>query len=160
VQTDQKPERRKIRTAVVRGREAADVRNGLTLWWETVKTDEAERRSVLGRREHFAEMVFVYWAEAFDHGRALLDPKRLGVLMDRLKENRDDLSELLYVIDGARDDRYVKEGHNDIDFLYQKRGTVERWAGKVPRYKRGEVHPSARKVFEHLAAQQTELAHA
>lgn len=117
---------------------------------------QARRRETAGaRREMFAEIVFAYWATKLGHTRTFIDPKRRATLRSRLVENGDDLSELLYVVDGAlrddwtmgRDARSTKR-FDGIETIYQDRAHVEKFAGMSAAFKKGEPHPMATKYGE------------
>ena len=52
-----------------------------------------------------SQVVFSYWRDVMHHPGAILDQKRETRIIARLRENGGDVSELLYVVDGAlRDD--------------------------------------------------------
>ena len=99
-------------------------------------------------RETKAKLVFSYWAAKWDHPRAVYDQKRRSRLEARLKENSDNVSELLWVVDGAkRDDWAERPKYAGIEQLFRDRGTVERLSVLVPGGRAGEVHPMALKYF-------------
>jgi hypothetical protein len=58
-------------------------------------------------RKVAASLVFAYWAAKTGHTKALLDPKREGVLVRCLRLNGDNVHELLYVVDGALKDDWT-----------------------------------------------------
>lgn len=99
-----------------------------------------------GLREAKAKLVFAYWAAKWDHGNAVYDAKRQAQLLARLRENADDVSELLWVIDGAkRDDWPDRRRYAGIEQLFRDRGAVEKFASLAPGYQRQEYHPMAEK---------------
>lgn len=130
----------------------------------------ADRRVELGaeqRRRAYASIVFAYWAKRLGHDRALFDPKREARLVARLVENNDDISELLYVVDGARRDDYLmgrENGglkHDGIETLFRDRGQVERLAELCPGYRSNTPHPMALKyqlVTEEVSGDQPDLS--
>jgi hypothetical protein len=112
-------------------------------------TREQQRRLLAG-------IVVGYWMAKFNHPKALVDDKRERVIVARLRENGDNLGELLFAFDGAAKDQYVngeKDGtkHDDIEFLLRNRGNVERFANLSKRYRAGEPHPTAEKYKAILA---------
>lgn len=97
-------------------------------------------------RDALAQLVFAYWAAKWDKPKTLLDAKRLNRLKARLRENADNVSELLYVVDGSKRDEWEdRPKYAGIEQLFRDRGTVERLAGFAPGHKKGETHPMAAK---------------
>jgi hypothetical protein len=96
-----------------------------------------------------AEIVFGYWMEVFNHPRATLatDDARERTLVRHLKDNGEDISELLYVIDGARKDtprnKDTGEVYDGIPTLFRDRAQIERFANRMPGYKAEKPHPVA-----------------
>ena len=95
-----------------------------------------------------AEVVFAYWAARMGHPKAILDRKREGKILARLRENRGDLGELLYVVDGARKDDWLMgrdprcpRSYDGIETLFRDREQVERLANLAPGYRTGQAHP-------------------
>jgi len=119
---------------------------------QDVEQTTVRRENADTRRDVFVEIVFAYWAKRLGHEKVLLDRKRQGTLRARLVENGDDVSELLYVVDGAlrddwtmgRDPRSTKK-FDGIETIYQDRAHVEKFAGGCAAFKRGEIHPMADK---------------
>lgn len=106
---------------------------------ERLKQDDAFLR--------MAEVVFAYWAARMGHAKALLDAKREKKIIARLKENRGDLGELLYVVDGARKDDWLMgrdprcpRAYDGIETLFRDREQVERLAQLTPGYRAGHAH--------------------
>jgi hypothetical protein len=99
-------------------------------------------------RSAAAQLVFGYWATKTGQDRALYDRQRESVLMRALSENRGDVSELMYAIDGALLDPWhngEKDGtkHLGVDHILRNRGKIEELAGKKPGYRSGTPHPMA-----------------
>lgn len=91
-----------------------------------------------------AKLVFAYWAAKWNHPQAVFDPRRQARLMARLKENGDDASELLYVVDGSkRDDWDGRAKFSGIEQLFKDRGAVEKFAPLANGFVAGEPHPLA-----------------
>lgn len=113
------------------------------------------RESAATKRDVFVGIVFAYWATKLGHEKTLLDAKRKATLRARFVENGDDLSELLYVVDGAlrddwtmgRDPRSTKR-YDGIETIYQDRAHVEKFAAMCSAWKKGERHPMAVKYGE------------
>jgi hypothetical protein len=120
-----------------------------------VEQTTVRRENVDSRRDVFVEIVFAYWAKRLGHERVFLDPKRRTTLRRRLVENGDDVSELLYVVDGAlrddwtmgRDARSTKR-YDGIETIYQDRAHIEKFAGLCAAWKRNEPHPMAEKYAQ------------
>jgi hypothetical protein len=100
------------------------------------------------RRTQLVELVFAYHALKTGQQGVILDDKRESRLRTRLKENSDDVSELLYASDGARKDRHLS-GENDrgrkylgFQTVFRDREQVERLA-QLGGYQPGRVHPLA-----------------
>lgn len=107
---------------------------------ERLKLDEAIQR--------MAEVVFAYWAARMAHPKAILDQKRERKIVARLKENRGDLGELLYVVDGARKDDWLMgrdprapRTYDGIETIFRDREQVERLANLTSGYRAGKPHP-------------------
>lgn len=112
------------------------------------------RREQLYRTQ--AALAFSYWAATYQKRRPLLDVKRERVLVQRLEENRGDLSELLWALDGARRDAYVigtrtGQRHDQVEWLLRDRSNVEYYAELMAAYRRGETHPMVAKWSDELA---------
>lgn len=131
--------------AQARGATAIQVRDRLADYMASVHDKALTRRDVERLQ---IETCFTYWAMKHGHPQSLLDPKREGLIRRRLNENGGNLSELLYVIDGAlRDAWLVEHKYDGLQTLFRDRAQIERLAGLVPRYGTGELHPMAAKVF-------------
>jgi hypothetical protein len=116
-----------------------------------------ERISVEKVREAKADLVFSYWATRMGHRAAIYDSKRERRLLARLKENGDDIHELLYAIDGAiRDDWLMGRDpksprkYDGIEVIFRDREQVERLAGATPGWRKKAPHPLAVKYGEAL----------
>lgn len=102
------------------------------------------------RQNDTAAMVFSYWQVVMGKQRAVMDPTRVTRIKTRLRENSGDVSELLYAIDGARNDDWLMgrdsrskgKNYNGIETIFRDREMVEKLAERVGGYKRGETHPS------------------
>lgn len=101
-------------------------------------------------REMQADMVFAYWAAKLNHEGALLDDQRMRKLVDRLKENRGNVHELLFVVDGAKRSKHL-QGQNETNTVYDGIKTIFRDREQVEKlsalggYKSGMEHPLAQK---------------
>lgn len=103
-------------------------------------------------REQMIALAFAYWAIKHKHPNALQDPKREQTLRARLRENRNDISELLYAADGARKDRGLM-GENQrgtkydgIETIYRDRAMVEKLAA-LGGYEPGAIHPQIQQMM-------------
>lgn len=113
-----------------------------------------ERESQTDReRRAMISVVFSYWAAKLNHIRALQDPGRERLIGDRLRENRHDVNELMFVIDGAKKDRNLmgqnekNQKYDGIDTLFRNRAQVERLAD-LGGYTTGKIHPQILKLSE------------
>lgn len=103
-----------------------------------------------------AQLVFGYWATKTNSTRSLYDRDRERVLRRALSENRGNVSELMYAVDGALHDPWHngdRDGtkHLGVDAIFRNRGKIEELAEKRPGYRSGEMHPMAeryRQAFE------------
>ena len=82
----------------------------------------------------------------FDPTRTILNPKRQKRILDRLLENRGDVSELLYVVDGALKDDWTMgrapnstKPYNGTETIFRDREKVEGLASLVKT--RLDTHP-------------------
>jgi hypothetical protein len=110
--------------------------------------DEAASLSLRAWRAAVCDIVFAYWAARFVKPRALLDPKRVLLILARLRESGDQASDLLWALDGARRDPWVMGTdpralgrHDGIEQLFRDRGTVERYAERMPGFAAATPHP-------------------
>ena len=99
-----------------------------------------------------AGMVFAYWAHLFDHKRSRLDLKRDRLIQQRLAECDDCVSELLWALDMAAKDEWVRgldprsrHPNDSLEYLLRDRGQVEKFGERSPRFRAGEIHPLAKK---------------
>jgi hypothetical protein len=105
-----------------------------------------------------AELVFSYWTVRFEHPKARLDDKREARIMERLRENDDDVSELLYALDGAfHDDRIMAKGkfagdtmYDGIETVLRDRAQVERFSSTRVGFKQGRPHRAYEKYLAAL----------
>jgi hypothetical protein len=116
----------------------------------------ASRRRTDADRERAAqaEFVFAYWALVMQHPRALFDDKRRSRIEGALRQNKGDVGELLYAIDGARrtphlmGDNEQQQKYDGIETVLRDRGQIEKLAAKIPAYQRGEQHPRVLELTE------------
>lgn len=99
-------------------------------------------------------LVFAYWAKKLIHPKAVLDETRERLLVRRLKENRGDVNELLYCVDGALKDPWTMgtdpkstKKYDGIETIFRERSQVEKFAGLVQAYKDNVPHPMAVKYM-------------
>lgn len=99
-----------------------------------------------------AAMVFAYWAHLFDHKKARLDVKRDRLIQQRLQECDDCVSELLWALDMASRDDWVRgtdprsrHPNDSIEYLMRDRGTIEKFGERSPQFRNGDIHPLAKK---------------
>lgn len=119
---------------------------------QDIGTKTASRITKDAFRGVMVKIVFSYWAKRLGHEQALFDSKRDQVIRQRLRENQDNLSELLYAVDGAlrddwvmgRDPKSVKR-FDGIESIFQDRAHVEKFAGAMAPYRAGTPHAMAEK---------------
>jgi len=93
-----------------------------------------------------AATIFTYWRDVMHRPDAILDRKREARIIARLRENGANVSELLYVVDGAsrddwtmgRDPRSSKP-YNGTETIFKNREKCEAFLALVKR--REEMHP-------------------
>jgi DNA-binding transcriptional ArsR family regulator len=107
---------------------------------------EQEARELMAKAA--AEVVFAHWARTFNRTRVLLDKEREARIRKRLKENRGDLSELLYAIDAAAKDDWIRgnapnspKPYDDVHTVLRDRAQVEKFANRCKGYRDREEHP-------------------
>lgn len=106
-----------------------------------------------------ARVVFGYWQEAMGKPRAIFDDRRRARIIARLRENKGDIGELCYAIDGAEKDDWLMgrdpksngRKYNDIETVLRDRAQVERLAEAMPGYRKGVEHPLLRTLREEAA---------
>lgn len=133
----------------VRGkRDVASLRSRVAQVFAEVHEGSRKRISVEQLRKLNAELVFMYWAAKFDHTGALLDAKRERKIVERLKENGDNVSELLYALDGAYHDPWTmgtardsSRKYDDIPTILRDRAQIERFAATRPAWKKDPDEP-------------------
>lgn len=110
--------------------------------------ESSRRRSDADReRTAQAEFVFAYWALVMQHPRALFDDKRRARIEAALRQNKGDVGELLYAIDGARKTPYLmgenasQTRYDGIETVLRDRAQIEKLARMCPGYGRGDTHP-------------------
>jgi hypothetical protein len=114
-----------------------------------------ERLNAEQARRAKADIVFAYWAKRLNHEDSIYDTKRENRLIARLRENGDNVHELLYAIDGAMRDDNLMGRKNDsvrkydgIETIFRDRAQVERLAGDMPGWRRQDPHAIAVKYAE------------
>lgn len=108
-----------------------------------------------------AELVFSYWTVRFSHPKARLDDKREARIMERLKENDDDVSELLYALDGAFHDEFImgrgkhsgRPPYDGIETILRERTQVERFSVTRQDFNNGKPHKAYVKYLAALGGQ-------
>jgi hypothetical protein len=143
----------------IRGKRTADaVRERLAQVVTEIATGARRRLLTDQRRKLGCEIVFGYWMELFNHPRTIFDDKREATIARLLRDNGDDVGELLYALDGARKSPPRSndggETYDGIQTLLRDRAQVERFAERMPAYKRGDPHP----VMAQYAAMFRELS--
>lgn len=131
-----------------------EITSRLAVFLEAAGEEGFRRMAADELRRVQAQLVFSYWAKKMGHERALLDHDRERRLIKRLEENRGNVDELLYVVDGAlrddwtmgRDNRSTKR-FDGIETIYQDRAHVEKFAGMCQGYKDGKQHAMAVKYL-------------
>jgi hypothetical protein len=116
----------------------------------TAMVDERARAARF--RAACAGMVFAYWAHLFDHRRSRLDLKRDRLIQQRLVECDDCVSELLWALDMAAKDDWVRGNdprsrhpNDSIEYLLRDRGMIEKFGERSLKFRAGEIHPLAKK---------------
>lgn len=138
--------------AIAGPRNIETIKTRLATVIDEIRTGARQRLARDQIRKLQAEMIFAYWQAKFSKPRASLDDKREKLLTRRLEENRGDLSELFYVLDGALTDEWVtgraqnaRHANDGIDYIFRDRAHVEKFAGRIKKYRDGVVHPMAEK---------------
>jgi hypothetical protein len=118
---------------------------------EQVTEHAAKNKQKEKDRKEAATLVFQYWATEMGKTRTVLDAKRLKRLMVRLEENGDNVGELLYAVDGAKNDNWLMgrdprtpRAYPPTEPILRDRSQVERLAETRNGYKQGKVHPLLR----------------
>lgn len=133
----------------VRGpRNAIAIRDRLGVVFDQIAAQQRTRVSGEQLLKLQAEMVFLYWSAKFSHPNAMLDAKRERKIIDRLKENDSNVSELLYALDGASHDDWIMgkdpktngKKYDDIVTVLRDRGQVERFASTRRGYRDSKPH--------------------
>jgi hypothetical protein len=113
-----------------------------------VRQKTAERRLKEAGLDLAVDVVFRYWRDRMgkDPVATLLTPKRKARIMDRLRENGVDVSELLYVVDGClKSDFYMGRSansttkYNGTENIFLDRDRIEKLRDLVPH--REPMHP-------------------
>lgn len=113
------------------------------------------------RRQALTEMVFGYWAMTYSKPSTVrLSPDRARVIARALEQNDDNLSEILFALDGARKDDWImgrdarsSTKYDTPETILRDRGTIERHASRISAYTRSEDHPQARELLTVLDLQ-------
>lgn len=124
------------------------------------KLDVLQQRttSAITLRRAAAELVYRYWAAKLGKANALLSADRERRIVERLRENGDNASELCWAIDGltrsafhmGRNDANTK--HDDITVVCRDRVQVEKFASACPQWAAREDHPFVRDARAELLA--------
>lgn len=116
----------------------------------TVQEQTAGRRTKEAHRKRLAEVVFAYYSAVLDHPRAIFTPARERLICARLLECEDDISALLYAIDGVKNDDWVMgkdarsvKRFDTPEFIFRNWGQVERFAESRIGYQKQEPHKLA-----------------
>lgn len=136
---------------VIRGtRNVVAIRDRLAAVIAELQTGTRARLKKEQIRTLQAEMLFGYWQAKFNKPRAGMDDKREKLLVRRLEENRGDVSELFYVLDGALTDDWVtgkaqnaRHANDGIEYIFRDRAHVERFASLCRGYRANEPHKMA-----------------
>lgn len=106
----------------------------------TAKRDRRSEKEA--QRREAAGFLFSYWQRVMGKPRSLLNDTRETRIVARLRENGDDVGELLHAIDGNRAHAYYQqEGHNSDEFIFRNREQVEKNLDKLPKGRAGVEHP-------------------
>lgn len=108
-----------------------------------------KRLAVDDERALKAQMCFLYWVAKFKHFGAIATPERMRRIVARLKENGDDVGEILYALDGGfrddwlmgRDPRSNGKKWDGLDTLLRDREQVEKLSRAMPAFLKGKPHP-------------------
>ena len=98
-----------------------------------------------------ASLIFAYWAAKTKHPGALESPERQRIIIKRLVESGDNVSEMLYVVDGLVKDEHrmgrngTSKKYDGITSIFRTRETVENLAGNIRAYRDGVPHETAEK---------------
>jgi len=150
---------------VVPSTQRSEVR-GSTVWSSTADVLAPISQAVRARQRlvstirPLAGIVFEYWAEKMrgpDISKVVFDDKRAEIIMDRLVENKTDLSELLYAVDGALKVDYImgrglkaKVAFNGVETIFKDRAHVEKFSRAIEASRRGVPHPDLARVRQKL----------
>jgi len=118
-------------------------------------------REPLGREQWLTlatEMVFGYWAKSHGKDKAFIGENdvREKKVKQRLLENRGDIGELCYAIDGVKRSKYHmgdnpdRRTYDGLETILRDRPQVEKFAALVPEYRAGKLHPMVRKYAQTL----------
>ena len=113
------------------------------------RRDDADRQRAIQ-----AECVFAYWKVVMDHPKALFDEQRKARIERALRQNRGDVGELLYAIDGARKTPYLmgdnktQTKYDGVETVLRDRAQIEKLANMCAGYKRNEPHPRITELGE------------
>ena len=114
----------------------------------TAPSRAIQMKRVLKALDVAAEVIFGYWRERMGKtNRVILDDKRRSKIIQRLRENGGDVSELLFTVDGALRDQYLMGTSNNggrrydgIETIFRDRGQVERLV-ELSRWDGDTEHP-------------------
>lgn len=113
-----------------------------------------------------AELVYRYWVSKLGKVRTLLSAERERCILQRLRENGGNASELCWAIDGLTKSAFhmgrndAGQRHDDLTVVFRDRTQLEKFAGQIPGWARGEEHPFVRDARAELltASEAPELA--
>lgn len=140
-------------TALVK-RSKADIVAHLAADLEAVSHETSKRKQTEHRRKCLAGLVFAYWAAKYGHDRALLDPKREKKIIARLAECEDNVSDLLWALDGALKDDWImgRDKHStrkydDIETILRDRAQIEKFGERTKGFRENRSHPMTTKYL-------------
>lgn len=138
--------------AILGKRNIESIRDRLIAVTEEIQAGTRKRLARDQIRKLQAETLFAYWQAKFNKPRAWLDDKRERIIVKRLEENKGDISELFFVLDGALKDDWVtgkatnaNHPNDGIEYIFRDRARVEQFANLCRKYRDGETHGMAKR---------------
>lgn len=117
---------------------------------QTVTDQALAQENAEMRRKQLAEVVFAYYSAKLKHPRAIFTRSRERMVSLRLEDCNDDVSALLYAIDGVAADDWVmgrsarsEKRYDTPEFIFRNWGQVERFAESRKGYNARDPHPLA-----------------